>query len=80
MTIENYVAIAVGLIAIVCGPLMVRNRVKIFDTIANTNRALGGAPGREVAKRSSPWWIGFVGVGLSVIGIVAVIAGIVARE
>ena len=80
MTIENYIVIAVGLIAVVCGPLMVWHRVKVFRFFADAQRALGGAVGRTVAKRSSPFWIGFCGVGLTIIGLVAIGVGIFGRE
>lgn len=80
VTIENYVVIAAGVVALVCGPLIVRNRRKLFNVFADTNRALGGAPGRQVAKGSSPFWVGFVGVGLAVIGFVALLIGIFARS
>lgn len=80
MTIENYIVIAIGLVATVCGPLMTFNRERVYRLFADTNRALGGAPGRQVAKGSSPFWVGFVGVGFAVIGVVAIIVGIFARE
>lgn len=80
MTIENYIVIAVGLAAAICGPLMVRHRVKTFRFFADTQRALGGAVGRAVAEGSSPFWIGVVGVGLTVIGLVAIGIGIFGRE
>lgn len=80
MTIENYIVLAVGLVAVVCGPLLVRNRDRLFEIFTDTNRALGGAPGREVKRLSSPWWVGFVGVGITIIGVVAIFAGIFARE
>ena len=80
MTFENYIAIAIGLVAVGGGPLLVRHRAKVFRVIADTNRAFGGAAGREVGKRSSPWWIGFCGVGLTLIGVVAGLVGIFARE
>lgn len=54
MTFENYIAIAIGLVAVGCGPLLVRHRAKVFRVIADTNRAFGGPAGREVGKRSSP--------------------------
>jgi hypothetical protein len=80
MTIENFIAIALGLVAVVCGPLMIRNRKKLYDLFADTQRALGGAPGRYVAKGSSPFWVGFVGVGCTAIGVVAILVGIFTRE
>ncbi|WP_372968627.1 hypothetical protein [Microbacterium sp.] len=80
MTIENYIVLAVGFVAVVCGPLIVRNRVKVFQLISDTQRALGGAVGRAVAAGSSPFWIGFAGVGLMIIGLVAIGAGIFGRD
>lgn len=80
MTIENYIVIAVGLVAVVCGPLMVRHRVKVFRFFSDAQRALGGAVGRAVAEGSSPFWIGFVGAGLTFIGLVAIGVGIFGRE
>lgn len=80
MTYENYIVIAIGIIALICGPLVIRNRVKIFEFFAVTLRALGGAPGRAAVKGSSPFWIGFVGVGLTFIGVVAFFGGIFGRE
>lgn len=80
MTYENYIVIAVGIIALICGPLIVRNRVKIFDFFSVTLRALGAAPGRAAVKGSSPFWVGFTGAGLTFIGVVAFFAGIFARE
>ncbi|GAA2926234.1 hypothetical protein GCM10010458_05200 [Microbacterium luteolum] len=80
MTIENYVALSVGVIALLCGPLIVRNRRKIFGVISDTLRALGGTPGRQVVKMSSPFWVGFTGVVLAAIGVIAIIAGVFVRE
>ena len=80
MTVENYLVMMVGVIALVCGPLIVRNRKKLFDVYADANRAMWGELGRQVAKRSSPFWVGFVGVGLAAIGFVAILIGIFARE
>jgi small-conductance mechanosensitive channel len=80
MTLENFIVIAIGVVSIICGALVVRNRSKLFDVFADANRALGGPPGREVARRSSPFWVGFVGAGIVVIGAVAILAGIFARE
>lgn len=47
MTIENYLAIAAGLVAVVCGRLMVGHRVKVFGFSSGAQRALGGAVGRR---------------------------------
>lgn len=80
MTVENYIVLAVGLVAVVCGPLMVRSRAKVFRFFADAQRALGGAVGRAVADRSSPFWIGVVGVGMTFIGLVAIGIGIFGRE
>jgi hypothetical protein len=80
MTIENYLALAVGLIAVVCGLLMVRHRVKVFRCLSDAQRALGGPLGRTIAKGWSPFWMGVVGGGFTFIGIVVIGVGIFGRE
>lgn len=80
MTIENYIVIAIGLVAVICGPMMVRHRVKVFTFFADAQRALGGPIGRATANGSSPFWIGFYGVWLTIIGLVGIGIGIFGRE
>lgn len=80
MTIENYAVIAIGVIALVCGLAVFKNRQKLFGVFTDAHRAFGGALGRQVAKRASSFWVGFVGAGIIAIGVVAILIGIFARE
>lgn len=72
MTIENYLAIAAGLVAVVCGPLMVRHRVKVFGFSSDAQRVLGGC-GREEISRRLPKMLFVVLIGIGAL-IVAAIA------
>lgn len=80
MTIENYIVMAVGLVVVVCGPLMVRHREKVSHFFSDAQRALGGRVGRATAKGSSPSMMRFLGVVLTIMGVVAIGAGIFGRE
>ncbi|WP_314645630.1 hypothetical protein [uncultured Microbacterium sp.] len=80
MTIENYIAIAIGLLELVCGPLLVRHREKVFHFFNDAQRALGGRVGRVTAKGSSPSMMRFLGVVLTMMGVVTIGAGIFGRE
>lgn len=79
MTAENYVAIIIGTIALMCGPIVILNRKRIYRVIADTNRALGGSVGRAAARRSSPVWIGLWGGALMFIGVGGILVGIFSR-
>jgi hypothetical protein len=80
VTIENYLVIAIGLAAVVCGPLVTRRRVKISKIFVDAQRALGGPVGRATSRGMSPSWIGVIGVALAVIGLIAIGVGVFARE
>ncbi|MFJ4166837.1 hypothetical protein ACIPY5_14900 [Microbacterium sp. NPDC089698] len=79
MTAENYIAIVIGAIALMCGPIVIIFREKIYRVIADTNRALGGGVGRAAARRSSPVWIGIWGGALMFIGVGGILVGIFSR-
>lgn len=79
LTIDNYVGIVAGVIAIICGPLIIRHRVTIYRVVSDSNRAFFGKVGGRVSKGSSPWWIGFCGAGLLAIGVGVLLMGIFAR-
>jgi hypothetical protein len=76
MRFENYVAIILGLAALVSGPLIVRNKVKIFHVILEVNRTLGGKIARQASERSSPRWVGMCGIALTAMGVAAVLGGL----
>ncbi|WP_152642159.1 hypothetical protein [Microbacterium azadirachtae] len=80
MTLENYLATVIGVTAVACGPFIIRHRVRIFHVIVDANRAMYGSSGRLLARRSSPWWVGFCGVWLMIIGVGAILVGIFGRE
>lgn len=81
MTLENYIVMAVGVIVLVLGVILIRNRVKVFEFFTDAFGAFGGTSARQaISKGSSPFWIGFVGVGAMVIGVVAILMGIFARK
>lgn len=80
MTIENYIVIAIGLVVVVCGPLLVRHREKVSHFLSDAQRALGGRVGRVTAKGLSPSMVRFLGVALTIMGVVAIGIGIFGRE
>lgn len=80
MTIENVIVIAIGLVATAGGLLMIRRRIWISNFFVDAQRALGGPIGRATAKGLGPSWIRFLGVMLTIIGLVAIGVGIFARE
>lgn len=79
MTAENYIVLSLGVIALIAGPLIARNSRKLFEITADANRALGGAPGRQVAKRGSAKWVRACGIALTIFGIIFLLAGIFVR-
>jgi len=80
MTIDNFIVMAIGAFAIIFGILVIRYRKRFFDVFANMQRKFLGAPGRVIADGSNPWWVGFGGAAFIFVGVVALFAGIFARE
>lgn len=79
MSADNYFSLGLGVVLLVSGPLVVRHRQRLFDITADANRALGGAPGREVAKRGSAAWVGACGIAMIAFGVIALLAGVFVR-
>lgn len=80
MSVENYIVLAIGVIAVICGPLIVRNRVKLFEFFSDFHRTFTGTQGRAAINRSSPGNVGFVGVMLTIIGLVGIGMGLFGRD
>ncbi|MCT1479855.1 hypothetical protein [Microbacterium sp. p3-SID336] len=79
MAADNFIVLGLGVVLLVLGPLVVRNRQRLFDITADANRALGGAAGREVAKRGSAAWVGACGIAMIVFGLIAILMGLFVR-
>lgn len=80
MTIENYIVLAMSGPMIVGGILIVRYRAKLHSVFSDVFRASFGAAGKQMAKRTSTFWVCVPGVGLILIGVCAFFMGIFARE
>ncbi|MFK0402683.1 hypothetical protein ACIQTT_10165 [Microbacterium sp. NPDC090225] len=73
------VPLVAGIVALVGGLLLVRYRRSFFDETAKIQRGLVGRPtSRAFERLQSPFWIGVVGVGASGMGIVLIVACVVA--
>lgn len=73
------VPLVVGIIALVGGLLLIRYRKSVYDMTVKVQRGLVGRPtSRAFERLQSPFWIGVVGVGASVMGVVLIAACVVA--